>query len=232
MNQEIKVIGFDADDTLWVNETFFRESEQLFFEMLAPYSGEVDIPALLYKTEMHNMALYGYGIKAFTLSMIETALSIKNIPIAIIEQIITLGKMQLNKPVVILPGVVETLESLYGKYKLIVVTKGDLLDQERKLKLSGLSHYFHHVEIMSNKKENDYHALLNHLDIVPEVFLMVGNSIKSDILPPLSLGCWALYIPSEKTWMHEVAELPTNNSHCFRLETMAELSLLLFEKGF
>ena len=228
MIREVKIIAFDADDTLWINETYFRDSEERFFEMLAPYCDKLDMSTLLYETEMRNMPLYGYGIKAFTLSMIETALSIKNLPSTIIAEIISLGRDQLNKPVILLPGVVKTLELLYGKYELIVVTKGDFLDQERKLDLSGIGHYFHHVEVVSDKKENNYHSLLQHLDIAPEELLMIGNSIKSDILPPLALGCKAVYIPFETTWMHEVADLPKENKNCFQLQNMAELDKLLF----
>ena len=223
MTQDIKIIGFDADDTLWANETYFRESEQDFYNMLSAYIDSETLEKRLYTTEMRNMPLYGYGVKAFTLSMIETALSVGNIPSELIQQVIELGKAQLNQPVTLLQGVAKTLEALHGKFKLVVVTKGDLLDQERKLNLSGVAHYFHHVEIMSDKQPKDYEKLLKHLDIEPKAFLMIGNSIKSDILPPLALGCSAAYVPYETTWLHEVATLPEDNPRCYELASIEEV---------
>lgn len=210
---DIKVIGFDADDTLWVNETYFLETEKEFCSLLAPYADTSTVSSALFRTEIQNMPLYGYGVKAYILSVLETAIKISNgsIPADTLQQIITLGKEQLRKPVTLLPGVEQTLSCLHGKYKLIVATKGDLLDQENKLQRSGLEHYFHHVEIMSDKTEKEYRKLLHHLDIRPEQFLMIGNSVKSDILPPLALGCKALYVPSETTWAHERVDEPANH---------------------
>lgn len=207
---DLKIIGFDADDTLWVNETYFLETEKQFCTLLEPYADTTTITAALFRTEIQNMPLYGYGVKAYMLSVIETALKISNgkIPPHILQQIIDLGKEQLRKPITLLNGVEETLSALYGKYKLIVVTKGDLLDQEQKLIRSGLEHYFHHVEVMSDKTDKEYRKLLHHLDIRPEQFLMVGNSVKSDILPPLALGCRAIHIPFKTTWAHEQVTEP------------------------
>ena len=147
----LKVIAFDADDTLWINETYFDETEQKFCGLMEDYLSHQGISKELFKIEIDNLKLYGYGIKGYILSMIEAAMSISNntIPIEIIEKIIQYGKELLEKPIVLLEGVKETLDELHGKYKLVVATKGDLLDQRRKLHNSGLGHYFHHIEVMS-----------------------------------------------------------------------------------
>ncbi|MCK5074870.1 MAG: HAD family hydrolase [Calditrichia bacterium] len=209
MKTKIKTICFDADDTLWINEPFFREGEKKFCDYLSEYLPEKESYAELFKTEMQNMESYGYGIKAFVLSMIETAIKItgKKVPADIIEKIINIGKEMLEKPVKLLDGVEPVLVKLSKKYKLIIATKGDLLDQERKLKKSGIIDYFHHVEIMSDKKEKDYIKLIKHLDIDIDEFLMVGNSLKSDVLPVLSLGGYAIHIPFWTTWIHEQADV-------------------------
>lgn len=206
MFSKIQVIGFDADDTLWVNEPYFKEIENKFCELLGGYLPSEEISKHLFKTEIINLELYGYGVKAFMLSLIETAISISNkkVPTEIIEKILDLGKQQLNKPVILLNGVEEVLSKLvYDDYKLIVATKGDLLDQERKLKKSGLEKYFHHIEIMSEKKEADYTKLLNHLEISSSEFVMIGNSVKSDILPIVEIGGKGIHVPYHTTWEHE-----------------------------
>jgi putative hydrolase of the HAD superfamily len=202
---DIRVIAFDADDTLWDNEAYFRETENKFFALLEDYLPQHTVARELLTTEVKNIELYGYGIKAFMLSMIETAINITDgtIRVKVIEEIIGYGKELLQKPVTLLPGVEETLQALKGKYKLVMATKGDLLDQERKLKKSNLESYFHHIEIMSEKKEDDYRKLIRHLDIAPKDFLMIGNSLKSDVLPVLNLGGHGIHIPYHTTWAHE-----------------------------
>ena len=205
----ITVIAFDADDTLWVNETYFREAELEFAKLLAQYETANKIDQELFKIEIKNLAQYGYGIKGFILSMIECALELSNYQISpgTIAKIINIGKEMLEKPIELLDGVEEVLIKLQGKYKLIVATKGDLLDQERKLEKSNLSHYFHHIEVMSDKKEKDYQKLIQHLDIQPSELLMIGNSLKSDVLPLVKIGASAIHIPFHTTWIHEqVAE--------------------------
>lgn len=204
----LKVIAFDADDTLWVNEPYFRETENRFFELFQDYLPQHTVARELLKTEIENLTLYGYGIKGFILSMIETAMRIsdKNIPLEAIEKIIDEGKALLQKPVEIIEGVKDVLDALKGDYRLVMATKGDLLDQERKLKKSGLEHYFHHIEIMSDKKEADYKKLIKHLDIKPEEFLMIGNSLKSDVLPVINIGGHAIHVPYHITWAHETIE--------------------------
>lgn len=204
----LKVIAFDADDTLWVNEPYFRETEDKFCELLEDYLPHHSVARELLQVEIRNINLYGYGVKGFMLSMIETALEVsqKTIPVSVIEKAILLGKELLEKPIVLLDGVEDVLNQLQGKYKLVVATKGDLLDQERKLRKSGLEHYFHHIEIMSEKKEPDYQKLLKHLDIQPQEFMMLGNSLKSDVLPVLELGGHAVHIPYHTTWAHETVD--------------------------
>ncbi len=231
MNSEIKVIGFDADDTLWENEIFYRETEREFCCILQPYMKEEDISKELFKTEVRNMELYGYGIKAFSLSLIETAIRISDseIPASTINMIIDLGKAMLKKPVHLIDGIDYVLRELKVKYRLIIVTKGDLLDQERKLLKSGLSGYFHHIEIMSDKKEENYRSLLNHLDIEASQFIMVGNSLKSDVLPVLHLGGYAIYIPSHTTWLYEQIENEDIKSEKFvKVKNIREILKVLF----
>ena len=200
-----KIIAFDADDTLFVNEPYFLEVEQQFCELLTDYLSPDELSKELFKTEIENLSLYGYGIKGYILSMIEAALKISNnkVSIEIIEKIIALGKELLQKPIELLGGVEETLKALHGKYKLVVATKGDLKDQQSKLQRSGLAHYFHHIEVMSDKHEINYQHLLTRLEIEPKDFLMIGNSLKSDILPVLNLGGFAIHIPFHTTWEHE-----------------------------
>jgi putative hydrolase of the HAD superfamily len=204
-----KVIAFDADDTLWVNEPFFQEAEQKFCGLLEDYVPHHTAAQELFKTEMQNLALYGYGVKGFMLSMVETALRVSGntVPLSIIEKAIAYGKDLLEKPIELLEGIEEALHLLKkNNYRLVVATKGDLLDQERKLKKSGLAHYFHHIEIMSDKQEADYQSLIRHLDIEPAEFLMIGNSLKSDVLPVLAIGGHAVHIPYHTTWAHEKVE--------------------------
>lgn len=222
MKNTVKTIAFDADDTLWVNEPYFQEAEKQFCALLENYLPRHSVSQELFKTEMKNLHLYGYGVKGFILCMIETASRISNrtVSLELIDEIIIIGHELLQKPIELLPGVTETLEQLKGRYRLIVATKGDLLDQERKLKNSGLENYFHHIEIMSDKKIHDYQKLLKHLDCKPENFLMLGNSIKSDILPVLELGGYAAHIPYHVTWAHERHDHHLKHDHFMELESI------------
>lgn len=206
----IKVVGFDADDTLWVNETYFRETEEKFAELLQKYETKNTIDQELFKMEIKNLDLYGYGIKGFMLSMVEAALELSNNQVSqeTLWEILDLGKRMLTHPVELLEGVEEVLKELQGKYRLIVLTKGDLLDQERKLERSNLSEYFHHVEVLSDKKEKNYQDLLDHLEVSVDEFLMIGNSLKSDVLPLVNIGARAIHIPFHTTWQHEEVEAP------------------------
>jgi putative hydrolase of the HAD superfamily len=211
--KNIKVIAFDADDTLWVNEPYFREAEDKFCELLEDFLPHHTIQKELFKTEMDNLALYGYGVKSFMLSMIETISRItdNSADSKLINKAIELGRALLNKPIELLDGVEKVLQELNGDYRLVMATKGDLLDQERKLIKSGLEKHFHHIEIMSDKKVSDYKKLLSHLDCKPEHFLMIGNSIKSDVIPVLKLGGHAIHVPYHTTWAYEKVDIKINN---------------------
>lgn len=226
---DIKVIAFDADDTLWENENYFQEIEKKFCVLMEEYLPQHSVGRELLKTEIKNISLYGYGIKAFILSMIETAITISNktIHVSVIEKIIEYGQDLLQKPILKIDGVDEVLESLKGKYRLVVATKGDLLDQERKLKKSGIEHYFHHTEIMSEKGEADYRKLIKHLDIQPQHFLMIGNSLKSDVLPVLSIGGHAIHIPFHVTWGHEKIEYEVNHANFKQFTSIREILTVL-----
>ena len=227
----IRVVGFDADDTLWVNETYFREAELEFGRLLSPYETLNIIDQELFKKEMENLPLYGYGIKSFVLSMVEMALKLSNYNISneTIEAILNIGKDMLNKPVELLEGVELTLKTLSKRYRLILVTKGDLLDQERKLEKSGLTKYFHHIEVVSDKHENNYKNLLKHLDIQPSEFLMIGNSLKSDILPLVNIKSNAIHVPFHTTWLHEqVKEEETNGKTYKTINSLLDLKGILY----
>lgn len=224
--KDISVIGFDADDTLWVNETYFRETEERFAELLEGYETKNKIDQELFKMEMQNLELYGYGIKGFMLSMIESALDLSNNRISqeTILEILNLGKKMINHSVELLEGVEEVLQVLSSKYRLIVLTKGDLLDQERKLEKSGLSKYFKHVEVLSDKKEGNYKNLLKHLEIPIDSFLMVGNSLKSDVIPILNIGGKAVHVPFHTTWAHElVSEEEERINNHLRINSLRDI---------
>ena len=229
MFNNIKVIAFDADDTLWVNEPYFRNAEKEFCELLKEYVSEEECNALLYKIEIQNLPLYGYGIKPFALSLIEAAISIskKQIPLETVSKLIEIAKGMLQMPVELIDGIEATLAQLSKKYLLVMATKGDLLDQERKLICSGLEKYFHHIEVMSDKQPKNYQKLINHLAIPPAEFLMVGNSLKSDILPVLAIGSYAIHIPFHTTWEHEKVEEKVMYHNFKELELASELIDLL-----
>ncbi len=229
ITEKIKVIGFDADDTLWVNEPYYREAEEQFVQLISAYGIEGDIPSSLFKTEITNLELYGYGIKAFMLSLVECAITITGgaVTSGTIKNILRLGKGMLQRPIELLENVKLVLEQLAPNYRLVVATKGDLLDQERKMNRSNISSYFHHIEVMSDKKEQHYIQLLHHLDIKPCEFLMIGNSLKSDILPPLNLGAWAIHVPYHTTWAHEeVNKIPVSEQF-FQVEHLIEILNLI-----
>lgn len=227
---QIKVIGFDADDTLWINETYFRDAELEFAKLLSPFETANKIDQELFKMEMKNLPVYGYGVKGFVLSMVEMALELSNNTVSnqTIASILDIGKTMINKDVELLEGVEQVLQQLSKKYKLIVATKGDLLDQERKLEKSGLLDYFHHIEVLSDKKEANYSKLLNHLDIKPSEFLMIGNSLKSDILPLINIKASAIHVPFHTTWLHEQVDVNNNQSKQYKtIKSLLDLPKLL-----
>lgn len=225
----IQAIAFDADDTLWVNEPLFRETEARFCELLSDFMDADTCNRLLYEVEMRNLPLYGYGIKPFTLSLVEAAIEFSEgkLPIKVIEDILALGKDMLHAPVELIDGIQETLEGLWGKYRLVMATKGDLLDQQRKLIKSGLEPYFHHIEIVSDKTPKEYRKLVKHLDVLPDEFLMVGNSVKSDILPVLEIDAHAFHIPFHTTWEHELVKEPVSHPKFRLLNKATEMLDLL-----
>lgn len=230
-NFMIKVIAFDADDTLWVNEPFFREAEEEFAVLMEAFMPRHSVIKEVYQTEIDNLHRYGYGIKGFILSMIQTALRISDhkIPVTFIDKILEIGYEMMEKPVELLPGVEEVLAALKDDYRLVMATKGDLVDQEKKLKKSGLDHYFHHIEIMSEKKEADFAKLIMHLDVAPEEFLMMGNSLKSDILPVLGLGGYAIHIPFHTTWEYERIEYEIDHDNFHQAEHIAQVVKMIKE---
>ncbi|CAM4261305.1 HAD family hydrolase [Zobellia nedashkovskayae] len=222
---QITVVGFDADDTLWVNETYFRDAEQKFGKLLEGYETMNTIDQELFKMEIDNLELYGYGVKGFMLSMVESALKLSNnrVSQATIEEILNLGKEMLRQPVELLDGVREVLRKLSGNYRLIVLTKGDLLDQERKLERSGLSEFFHHVEVLSDKKEVNYQHLLDHLQIDVNEFLMIGNSLKSDVLPLIEIGAQAVHVPFHTTWEHEQVKVNDGDYNYLKINKLSDI---------
>lgn len=223
--QNIKVIAFDADDTLWVNEPYFQEIEKKFCEMLEDFLPHHSVAKELFKVEMDNLELYGYGAKAFVLSMVETVLKVSSntAPIGLIEKVIQYGKELINKQIELLDDVEEVLENLKPKYRLVVATKGDLLDQERKLMKSGLEKYFHHIEIMSDKQVKDYQKLIKHLDIQSNEFMMIGNSLKSDVMPVMELGGVGVHVPYHTTWAHEVVDVKIENPNFYQISRLGEI---------
>tara|TARA_B100001057_G_C22654201_1_gene873320 strand:+ start:229 stop:945 length:717 start_codon:yes stop_codon:yes gene_type:complete len=200
------VVGFDADDTLWENENIFYETQIKFKNILKNYADFSEKEFI--KIEKENLNYYGYGVKGFILSLIEASIKIsdKKIEADIIEKFLNLGKKMLNHPLKVLPNVEDILKQLSEQYFLLLITKGDLFDQEKKIYKSNLAHYFDHIEIVSEKNNSSYKKILRKYDIDPKKFLMVGNSIKSDIIPVNNIGGKAIYIPFSHTWEHEITD--------------------------
>ena len=222
----IKYIAFDADDTLWDNEPFYRALEHVFNEIMLDRMTPEESSAELFKTEIANLPLFGYGAKAYTLSILETALRLSNdtLPAASVRRILDAGKQLTDSPLVLLDNVEEVLKALAPKHKLILATKGDLLDQERKLKKSRLEKYFHHIEIMSDKQTGDYKKLFQHLDIEANEFLMIGNSMRSDIFPVVELGGYAIHVPYHTTWEHEkMNDVDLSNDRFMEIDTLLNI---------
>ncbi|MCP4139880.1 MAG: HAD family hydrolase [Chloroflexi bacterium] len=222
----IDLIAFDADDTLWENENYYKEAEQKLAGLLVEYHAREFIVEELLKTEIRNIAAYGYGIKSFTLSMIETAIELTGgkITAAQIQKIIGFGKEMIATDVVLLDGVWETIQALSSSHTLIIITKGDLLDQERKVARSGLGDYFKSVEVVSEKTSESYARILAKYDIAPKLFLMIGNSLKSDVLPVIAIGGAAIHIPNSTTWAHEaVSEEESRKNNYYELDHLGQL---------
>jgi putative hydrolase of the HAD superfamily len=228
--KNIKVIAFDADDTLWENQPHFNEILTEFVKLLKPYCSEKTAWDAIHRTQVKNLPLYGFGARSLTLSMTQEACKLSNnkIDAASIEKILQLGRKLLTMPVELLDSAEEVVKKLKEKYRLILITKGDLVEQERKLQESGLSKYFHHIEILSDKKREDYQKLFERLSLKPEEFIMVGNSLKSDIIPILELNAKAIYIPYHSTWEHEhVADYNKNHKNLTQIEKLNDLIKIL-----
>ncbi len=209
-NRPVSVIGFDADDTLWQNEQYYKLTESHFRDLLADYAEGDHVSDRLLEAEKRNLAHYGFGIKGFTLSMIETALEITEgrAPSSVISEILAIGRDLLTHPVECLPHARDALEALAGRYFLVLITKGDLFDQERKLAQSGLGDYFDAVEIVSDKTATTYRRIFGKHGEGPERSMMIGNSLKSDVVPAIAAGAWGVFVPHELTWVLEHVEKP------------------------
>jgi putative hydrolase of the HAD superfamily len=228
----IHLIAFDADDTLWHNEMIFVNAQNEFKKLLKRYHTEEWIEHRLYETEVRNLQHFGYGVKSFTLSMIETAVELSDgrITGAEVQTVVELGKEMLRAPVELLEGVEECITQLSKSYPLMVITKGDLFHQETKLFRSGLADHFTRVEIVSEKNRETYERIIRKCEVEPEVFLMIGDSMKSDILPVIESGARAIHIPSKISWMHErVPDADVQRALYVQLEHIRLLPELLSE---
>ena len=225
----LTTIGFDADDTLWQNEQFYRLTEAHFAALLADHANHDVISSRLLEAERRNLAHYGFGIKGFTLSMIETAIEITggDVPASVIKKILDIGRDLLAHPVETLPGTRETLEQLVGRFTLVLITKGDLFDQKRKLAQSGLGELFDAVEIVSDKQAHTYRTVFSRHGEGTESAMMVGNSIRSDIIPALEAGSWGVHVPHDLTWTLESAEPPRLHDRFREIPAIADLPSLL-----
>lgn len=226
----IRWIAFDADDTLWENEKYYQEGQNLLARLLAPYQPAEVVETELLKTETSNLSWYGYGIKAFGLSMIETAIRLSDgaVGSSEINALIRHLRSMLEQPADLLPGVLETLQLLRSDYRMMVITKGDLLDQERKLTNSRLEDFFEAYEVVSDKHDNIYTQILRRHNIEPREFLMVGNSLRSDILPVIKIGGFGVYVPHRYTWAHEVvADSSSHADGYVQIDSIKELPVIL-----
>jgi putative hydrolase of the HAD superfamily len=225
----LTTIGFDADDTLWQNQQFYDFTEVEFASLLSDHGDHAHISSRLLEVERRNLQFYGFGIKGFTLSMIDTALEVTNGTVSqkTIASILELGKELTVHPVETLPHVHETLEVLAGHYKIILITKGDLFDQERKLAASGLGDYFNAVEIVSDKKHHTYERIFSRHGDGARQAMMVGNSMKSDVIPALQAGAWGVFVPHERCWAMEHADAPSDQSRFYAVQNLSEVPHLL-----
>ncbi|MGB7336167.1 MAG: HAD family hydrolase [Salaquimonas sp.] len=231
--KNLTTIAFDADDTLWHTERHFQMTQHHFKLLLADYAEGDHLGERIIAAEKRNIKHFGYGVKSFTLSLIETAIEVTDgkASAAVIQQIIDAGRDMLAHPIEVLPGVADSLEELAGKYRLAIITKGDLFDQERKVAQSGLGDFFDVVEIVSEKETDTYSRIFKAIGEGPERSMMVGNSLKSDIIPALEAGAWATYVPHELTWELEKAEEPKGHERYRSVESLGEVRELLAISG-
>jgi putative hydrolase of the HAD superfamily len=227
----LTAIGFDADDTLWQNEQFFRLTEGRFADLLTGYAEPDDLMKRLLEAEKRNLEFYGFGIKGFILSMIETAIEVTDgeVPAKVIGSILSVGREMLRHPIEPIPHAREAIEELTGRYKLILITKGDLFDQERKLAQSSLGELFDAIEIVSDKSAATYQRIFTRHADGPANAMMIGNSLKSDVVPAIEAGAWGVYVPHELTWVLEHVEEPVDAPRYRRLEHLGQLAGLIEE---
>lgn len=230
---ELTTIGFDADDTLWHHEKYFVATKERFVELLAPHADRAEVGRRLHDTEIANVGQYGFGVKSFTLSMIETALAATNgsVPGAVVDKIIGLGRDMLAHPVTPFPGVHDTLEALRPTHRLLVVTRGDLIDQERKLAASGLLGYFAEIEIVSDKSRPVYERIFTRHGDGPRRAMMIGNSMRADVVPALDAGAWGVHVPSDFVWSMDLHADPADTSRFRRFTRLTEILPLVAEIG-
>jgi putative hydrolase of the HAD superfamily len=229
MTAKLTTIGFDADDTLWENEQFYRMTQDRFATLLADFAEPDHLSARLLAAERRNLGRYGFGIKGFVLSMIETAIEVTDaqVPAAVIRDLIAAGQDMLGHPIELLPQVRATIQALADSHRIVLITKGDLLDQERKLAQSGLGDLFDGVEILSDKTAAAYARIFSQSGGDPTRAMMVGNSLRSDVIPALQAGCWGVYVPHNLTWVIEHAAPPTNQPRFRRIDDLGQLAAVI-----
>ena len=233
MAKFLTTIGFDADDTLWHNERFFRITQDRFADLLSDYVAQDHLESRLLEAERRNIGHYGFGIKGFVLSMIETAIEVTDgrVPASVIAELMAAGREMLQHPIELLPHVRETIEALAPSYHLVLVTKGDLLDQERKMAQSGLGDLFDWVEIVSHKSPAVYTEVFARHGDGAQRAMMVGNSMRSDVVPAIEAGSWAVHVPHGLEWALEHAEKPTESARFSEIETLETLPNLIRQIG-
>ena len=231
MHQRLTTIGFDADDTLWHNERFFHMTQDHFADLLADYAVQDHLMERLLAAERRNLPHYGFGIKGFTLSMIETAVEVTDgkVPASVIAEILTVGRDMLSHAVELLPHVEDVLEAMKGRYKLILITKGDLLHQESKVAQSGLRGFFDAVEIVSHKTKVEYVDIFARHGQGADAGLMVGNSMASDVVPMIEAGGWGVFVPHGLTWAVEHAKAPDTHPRFVQISELDKLPDLVAE---
>ena len=227
----LTTIGFDADDTLWQNEHFYRLTEARFAELLGDHVDAPAVSARLLDAQRRNLKLYGFGIKGFTLSMIETAVEVTGgrVPGEVVARILAIGRELLAHPIEMLPHAREVLEALAGLHRLVLITKGDLFDQERKVAQSGVGELFEAVEIVSSKDVATYARIFSRYGDGPEHSMMVGNSLKSDVVPAIEAGSWGVYVPHDLTWVLEHVDAPTDHPRFRQVADLGQLAATIAE---
>ncbi len=231
MAQNLRTIGFDADDTLWHNERFFKLTQDRFAELLADFAEPDHLGAALVEAERRNLGHYGFGIKGFVLSMIETAIEVteERVPASVIAELMEAGREMLRHPIELLPHAQETVAHFAGSHYLVLITKGDLLDQERKLAQSGLGEMFDDVQIVSDKTVTTYSGIFGRTPGGVQGAMMVGNSMKSDVRPAIDAGSWGIFVPQDLAWDFEHAEAPENAARYREIAHLGDLPDLVDE---